>query len=282
MQRNLSRLIVGLAVIVFLCNGRLLTHAQDQHPVFMAPAFQFDQIDALCVMPPIDARNSSEHIDLSGLRPILMGKVQERGYRLLDPSCSSGSGPNATQTAKPRWTLTVRLDNFEVSEAVPSYGLGSYLTASLFDNQTAKEVWRDTGKTGYGGRLARSMFGTSIDDIVISGFGPVLAKFEKQKNPAAPSPATMWQPISFSARLYKYHSSSECNGRLSFDSGTLSFMPSDNGKSENKCENFRFAVQGAKFGMGMWLIVPKKGKFALQKADESKLGYLAVALRNVL
>ena len=210
-----------------------------------------------------------------------MTKVQERGYRLLDPSCSNDSTANATQAAKSRWILTVKLDDFEVSKAAPNVGLGSYLTASLFDNQTAKEVWRDTAKTGSGGRFASALLGSSIDSMVESGFGPVLAKFEKQKKPDPPSPATMWQPISFAARLYKYHSFTECNGQLSFDSGTLSFIPSSNGGNDKKCESYRFSVQGAKFGMGMWLIVPKKGKFALQQED-AKLGYLVVALRNML
>ncbi len=210
-----------------------------------------------------------------------MAKVQERGYRLSDPSCSRDSGANATQGAKSRWILTVRLDNFEVSKAAPNFGLGSYLTASLFDNQTEKEIWRDTAKTGYGGRFASSMFGSNIDSLVESGFGPVLAKFEKQKKSHPPSPATMWTPISFSARLYKYHSFTECNGQLSFDSGTLSFEPSSNSKSDKKCESFRFGVRGARFGAAMWLIVPGKGKFALQQADESKVGYLDVALRNM-
>ena len=281
MQRNFTRLIAALAVIAVLSNGPLLTRAQEQHPVFMAPGFQFDQIDALCVMPPIVAGDNPEHLDISGLRTILMGKVQDRGYRLLDPSCSSDFVLNATLSTKPRWVLTVKLDNFEVSRAAPNLGLGTYLTASLVDNQKAKEVWRDTGKTGYGGRLMRATFGGDVDDMVISGFRPVLNTFEKQKKPPPPSPATMWQPISFSTRLYKYHGFSECNGQLSFDSGTLSFIPSSNGGNDKKCESYRFSVQGAKFGMGMWLIVPKKGKFALQQED-AKLGYLVVALRNML
>ena len=282
MQCKLNQLIASLAVLVFLPCGQLLARVQDQHPVLTAPGFQFDQIDALCVMPPLDARNSAQHIDLSGLRPGLMTKVQERGYRLLDPSCSNDSTANATQAAKSRWILTVKLDDFEVSKAAPNGGLGSYLTASLFDNQTAKEVWRDTAKTGSGGRFASALLGSSIDSMVESGFGPVLAKFEKQKKPDPPSPATMWQPISFAARLYKYHSFTECNGQLSFESGTLSFVPSSNGNNDKKCESLRFSVRGAKFGMAMWLIVPGKGKFAFQQSDESKLAYLDVALRNML
>jgi hypothetical protein len=282
MYRNLNQLFAGLAVLVILGGGQLPARAQDQHPVLMASGFQFDQIDAICVRPPIDARDSMQHIDLSGLRPALMVKVQERGYRLLDPSCSGDSGANTTQAAKSRWILTVKLDSFEVSKGAPNVGLGSYLTASLFDNQTAKEVWRDTSKTGYGGRFASALLGSSIDSLVESGFGAVLDKFEKPKKPNPPSPATMWQPISFASRLYKKGGFTECNGQLSFDSGTLSFAPSSNGKSDGKCESFRFSVQGARFGAAMWLIVPGKGRYFLQQSDASKLGYLDVALRNML
>lgn len=282
MQCKLNQLIASLAALVALYAGQVTTHAQEQHPALMAPDFQFNQIDAICVMPPIDARDSTEHIDIGGLRPALMVKVQERGYRLLDPSCSSDSGASALSVAKPRWILTVKLDSFEVSKGAPGVGLGSYLTASLFDNQISKEVWRDTAKTGYGGRFAGALFGRDVDSMVESGFGAVLEKFEKQKRPFPPSPATAWQPISFATRLYKKGGFTECNGDLSYNSGALSFVPSSNGKSDGKCENFRFSVQGAKFGAAMWLIVPGKGRYFLQKSDETKLAYLDVALRNTL
>jgi hypothetical protein len=278
MHRSFNSLIAGLAVLAIWLSVQLPAAAEDHHPVLMAPGFDFDQVESLCVMPPIDARNGPQPINLDGLRPAFMLKVQEKGYRVLEPGCSHDSGAKAAQGAKSRWILTVRLDAFEVSKAAPNVALGSYLTASLYDTQTDKEVWRDTAKTGYGGRFASAMLGSTLDGLVESGFGAVLATFEKQKKPYPPSPATMWPPTTFSARLYKVHSFSECNGQLAFDSGTLSFMPSSNGKNDSKCASFRFSVQGAKFGAAMWLIVPGKGKYFLQQYGGSE-DYLDLALR---
>jgi len=129
--------------------------------------------------------------------------------------------------------------------------------------------------------FASNELGSYAIDAVESGFGPVLAKFEKQKKPHPPSPATMWAPMSLSARLYKYHTFTECNGLLRFDSGTLSFDPSSNGKSDNKCASLRFSVQGAKFGAGMWLIVPGKGRFFLQQPGLPEVDYLDLALKSM-
>jgi len=280
MQRNFNYLIAGLAGLVILLSGQLPARAEDQHPVFVAPGFQFNQVDSICVMPMIDARKGVTSFNLDGFRPGLMLKVAEKGYRVVDPSCSRDSRANAAQGAKWRWILTIRLDDFLVSKAEPSAAMGSLLTASLFDTQSAKEVWRDTAMTGFGGRFANNLLGNSLIGAIESGFGAVLAKFEKQKKPYPPSQATMWPPMSLSARLYKYHTFTECNGLLRFDSGTLSFDPSSNGKSDKKCASLRFSVQGAKFGAGMWLIVPKKGRFFLQQPGGAEVLYLDLALRS--
>src|SRR5208337_1519244 len=112
-------LITGLAGLVILLSGQLPARAEDQHPVFVAPGFQLNQVDSICVMPAIDARKGGMPLNLDGLRADLMLDVQEKGYRVVEPSCSRDSGANAAQGAKSRWILTVRLDDFVVSGAEP-------------------------------------------------------------------------------------------------------------------------------------------------------------------
>ena len=256
--------------------------AEDHHPVFIAQGFQFDQVDALCVMPMKVEVGGKDQVapGLDSLSPVLMLRVQEKGYRVLDPSCSRDADASAAHGTKPRWVLTVSLINFLTPVAAPYAPMGSVLTASLFDTQSSKEVWRDTARTGWGGRFASNLAGNSVIGAVENDIGPVLAKFEKRKNTPPPTPASMWSSMSFSARLYKVHSFSECNGLIRFDSGTLSFDPSSNGTHDSKCASFQFSVQGAKFGAGEWLIVPGKGKFYLQQPVGTEELYLDLALRS--
>ncbi|MFZ0339849.1 MAG: hypothetical protein WAL45_17595 [Terracidiphilus sp.] len=285
MRPKFNYRINGLAGIVILLSSMSLARAQGQHPTFMAPDFNFDQIDSICVMPLIDARKDATHVDLSGLRPELMSAIQDKGYRLVDPSCSRDADAIAAPAAKARWILTVRLDDFEVSKAAPSLAMGSFLTASLFDAQSAKEVWRDTAKTGFGGRLVSSLLGSSFTGAVESGFGSVLSKFERRKKPSPPSQADAWAPMALPVRLAKGHSfSSPCNGFLRLDSGNLSFEQFSNGKNAEKCAGYEFSLPGARVKSNrlVWMIsVPGKGNLVLQQPDEAKATYLFLALQNL-
>ncbi|MGA9980135.1 MAG: hypothetical protein WBQ08_16065 [Candidatus Sulfotelmatobacter sp.] len=231
-------------------------------------------------MPLIDARKNVPNVSLEALRPVLMSKVHAKGYRLLDPSCSRDADANAQRT-KSRWILTVRLDDLVGPGA--AVVTGSLLTASLFDNESVKEVWRDTAMTRFGGRVANTLLDKDVNGIVASGIGPVLAKFERQKSTSPPSLATMWAPMSLNARLYKSHSFSECEGLLRFDSGGLSFEPLLNGKQKDKCASFQFSMAGARIKTGplSWMSVPGKGKFFLQEPDETRVLYLFLALQSL-
>jgi hypothetical protein len=265
--------IAGLVGVVVLLYSQSPAWAGVHRPVFLAPGFQFNQVDTLCVMPLIDARKDAQAINLDALRPVLMLKVQAKGYRLADPSCSRDANANSLQRTKSRWILTVRLDDLFV------------LTASLFDTESAKEVWRDSHAVLLiGRRYANDVFVVgNIYGPVASGIGAVLATFERQKNASPPSQANMWAPMSLSARLYKSHSFSECNGLLRFDSGTLSFDPSSNGKHQDKCASFQFSMPGSriKTGPSLWMSVPGKGRLFLQQPGETQVLYLFLALRNL-
>lgn len=275
--------VAGLLVLLYIQSP---AWAGVQHPVFVASGFQFNQVDALCVMPLIDARKNVPNVSFEALRPILMSKVHAKGYRLLDPSCSRDADANAQRT-KSRWLLTVRLDGFVESGAAPvvigSVVIGSLLTAYLFDTDSDKEVWRDTATTQFRGRVANTLLDKDINGIVASGIGLVLAKFERQKSASPPPLATIWAPMSLNARLYKSHSFSECEGLLRFDSGTLSFEPFPNGKQKDKCASFQFSMPGSRIKTGplSWMSVPGKGKFFLQEPDETRILYLFLALQSL-
>jgi hypothetical protein len=251
------------ALFLFLLCCQLSGWAED-HPVFIAPGFQFDQVDTLCVMPlKVEADGKDQLAPaLDALRPDLMLKVHEKGYRLLDPSCSQDSGATGAQGAKPRWVLTVSLNNFLMRMDAPNEPMGSVLTASLFDTQSSGEVWRDTARTGWWGRFANVLLDGSllkwnrVLEAVSNDFGSVLAKFEKRTNMLPPTQSSMWQPRMLSARLVH---STACNGLLRFDSGTLSFDPSSNGKNDSKCVKFRFSVQGARFAPAVSRLIPGGG-----------------------
>jgi hypothetical protein len=214
-----------------------------------------------------------------------MVKVREKGYRLLDPSCSRDAAASAAQEAKPRWILTATLNDFLVPAAAPNAPMGSVLTASLFDTQSSKEVWRDTAKTGWGGRFASNLLGNSPIGAVESGIGPVLAKFEKRKSTFPPTQATMWAPMSLLVRVVKGHSFGPgCNGLLRLDSGTLSFEPSSNGKDDAKCAKFQFSLPGIQiktYPTVRMLGIPGKGNYVLQQAYATQDPYLFVALDNL-
>jgi len=266
--------------------GQFSARAEVQHPVFVAPGFQFDQIDALCVMPLINAMNNRTLPRPDDLRIDLMAEVQKRGYRVLDPSCSQSTAGNAAQVTRPRWILTVKLDDIVVSNAAPkNLVMGSLLTASLFDIESAKEVWRDTAMPGFGDRFGAALVGGyDIFTAIDGSFGQVLAKFIKQKKTYPPSSVTTWPPMSLQASLNKAHSFTQCNGLLKFDAGTLSFEPSSNGKSDNKCESYRFSVQGAKFSWSGWLDIPRKGEYLVNPlfGDHYHLRLWDLALRSAL
>ncbi len=226
--------------------------------------------------------NMGQGVDLDNLRLALMQEVQEKGYRVLDFRCAQSTAGSPGQGIKPRWILTVKIDGFLVSKAAPNRVMGSAMTASLFDTESAKEVWRDSAETGFGGRFANNLLGNTVEGAVDSGVGAVLSRLEKQKKHYPPTPDTIWPPMVLQARLYKIHSFTECNGVLSFNAGTLKFEPASNGKGDEKCEDLRFTVQGAKFGAGMWLIVPGKTRYFLQEPGGIQIVLLDLALRSAL
>ncbi len=282
MRPRSNYLLAGLAGLVILLAGPSSLQAKDRTPPFVAPGFQFDQVDAICVMPLISAVNMGQGVDLDGVRLALIEEIQQKGYRVLDLRCSESTAGTPGQGMKPRWILTVKVDGFVVSKGAPNHVMGSAMTASLFDTESAKEVWRDSAETGFGGRFANNLLGNTVEGAVESGIGSVLSKLEKQKKHYPPSPETIWPPMVLQARLYRVHSFTECNGVLSFDAGTLKFEPGSNGKSDGSCESFRFTVQGAKFGVGMWLIVPGKSRYFLQQPGEKQIVLLDLALRSAL
>jgi hypothetical protein len=276
MDRRCNYLIVGLAGFVILLSAHFPAWAKDHHAVSTAPGFQLSQVDTLCVLPLIDARYDAWAGGPGDVWSAVVWELQEKGYRVADPSCSTDAGANGAQSRKWRWTLTLRL------EGDPGGRAAYILSASLVDGESGKEVWRGGSVPLFMGNA-----GSGSWVMISNGVGPLLSNFEKRKNPSPPSIDNMWKPVSLQTRLYKIHTFTECNGLLRLDSGTLTFEPSDNGTHEDKCASFRFSVPGAKVKTGRWMLVPGKGRFFLQNPgnplDESwtKDRYLYLALRSL-
>jgi hypothetical protein len=152
--------------------------AQSKHPIFVAEGFEFSQVDTICVMPVIDARQDARPPlrRLESLRITLNGTLQQRGYQ-TDRQCSEGAGADASHTGGSRWLLTVRVDALSV--------VGGAVTGSLYDTQTDKEVWKDSAAPGYGGRFKnaeKAQLGKwDADEVVRSSFHALLATFEDRK-----------------------------------------------------------------------------------------------------
>lgn len=280
------------------------------HPVFMATDFQFDQVDELCVMPIAGSATPDQH------RLALMWKLQDKGYRVADPNCYRDiDGLNEAQRKKSRWMLKVSLkdikdvnpniktkaviDANKIPESNPlgngdgatkevdmrvitdeSYVVvGEEMTASLFDNNLSKEVWRDTIKLGFFGRVEYNI--QNINDQIENNFGRNLATFEKKKKLSPPSIESEWAPISFAVIFGRPWYADFCNGLLKLDSGTLSFEPSSNGSHDSKCASFQFSVPGAKVKPGSRLDIPGKGRYEIEHGSPIEILTLYVALRNL-
>jgi hypothetical protein len=92
---------------------------------FIAPGFQFSQIDNICVAPVVDARLDKTET----LRPLagkydraISGWLHERGYEPGD--CERG-----------RWVLTISVEGVSTTAGY------AILSGSLFDKQTIRVVW---------------------------------------------------------------------------------------------------------------------------------------------
>jgi hypothetical protein len=118
---------------------------KSHHPAFMAPEFEFRQIDTLCVMPLIDARKdmmlhtpfglfTAPALHFESLRNLAIDAIKLRGYQ-VNSDCDSAIQGGSPHSGNSHWLLTVRVDFLWVTGAV--------LTGSLFDTQTGKEVWND-------------------------------------------------------------------------------------------------------------------------------------------
>jgi hypothetical protein len=152
--------------------------AQSKHPAFMAPGFQFSQVDTICVMPVIDARQDAGP-PLSrpkSLRITLNAALEERGYQ-TDRQCSDGESDHAPRAGGWRWLFTVRVDAL--------YVVGAAITGSLYDTQADKEVWKDSAIPGFGGRYKNALKAQAgvlnADELVRSSFHALLATFEDRK-----------------------------------------------------------------------------------------------------
>ena len=148
------------------------------HPTFMAPGFELGQTELVCVMPLLDARSDPRpQLNLEPLRPFVVHALEIRGYR-VNSNCPANTAVGAMQPENPRYLLTVRVDALWVA--------GSVLTASLFDTQAEKEVWKDTAMPGFGGRYANALTfnvagAVEVDQLIRSSVSPLFETLDTRK-----------------------------------------------------------------------------------------------------
>jgi hypothetical protein len=162
------------ALLLATCLSAWPASAKTHHPTFIAPGFQFSQIDAICAMPLIDNRqNQSPPLNLGGLRSVVLQELEALGYR-ANSDCA-GSTQDDAHAATSRWLLTVRVDVL--------WAAGARLTGSLFDTQAGKEVWADSAVPGFGGRYKNALAAGLLngDQLVSSSFPALFKTFQNRK-----------------------------------------------------------------------------------------------------
>jgi hypothetical protein len=164
------------------------------------------------------------------------------------------------------------------------------LTASLFDTEADKEVWRDTATTGFWGRTENQTrvdisHGILIEDLIKREFNPLLATFEKRDKP---SPKDLhhvldptWPVESLEVRNLRRGG---CHGVLSLElgSGLISYESPD-----NKCEKYGFSApidQVKSLGFNRFKVfcvsVSGKGTYYFDTTDKVGLNYVLAAWRS--
>jgi len=147
------RIVTVSAVMTLALLWGIQGRAAGEEQTYIAPGFQFNQVDTICVMPAIDkGRDPRAQLNGEAVRPLVMLELEARGYAVNGPGCTEEAHVGESSTKSSRWLLTVTLDRLWVS-AANGQVLGSFLIASLFDTQAGKEVWRNSASTKYGARF---------------------------------------------------------------------------------------------------------------------------------
>jgi hypothetical protein len=272
--------------------------AMSDHPELIAPGFNFGQVDAFCVMPVIDKKQYvGRPLDTSPMRPLLMLALEERGYRIENPGCSDFVHLDAPSSGSPRWLFGVTVDGLWIAR--DGEVLGCYLTASVFDTQAKREVWRDTANTGYGARFGSALgrstvgLGQASDSRLFEGaLGRVLAKVEKKGKAELPLASTTWAPQSVEADVFNREFGMKaglrgCHGTLQDRLGVVSFRSE---AADTKCEKFQFSVArntiksygrsivGSAVATAFEINLPGIGTVHFCNANEMQVYYLFAAL----
>lgn len=126
-----------------------VAYAKQQHPMRLDTTFSFDMIDSVCVLGVYDTRPKTVQLfNLESIRTDVAQALNMRGFSAA-ANCGFTAGTNERDKGRPRWVLTVNVDALWVS--------GAELTGSLIDEESQREVWRDTVITGYGARYRNAL-----------------------------------------------------------------------------------------------------------------------------
>lgn len=203
-----------------------------EHPTFRDPAFQFDRVGSICVMPLLPEHGTLD-ADADPFRPAVMEKLQRLGYSLSDPRCADKPPDGTDKKSKTWWEVSIRIEDISP--------VASRLVASLRD-PNGKEVWSDDAHTDYLVRFANALLGpVTVKRLIDSGINPALATFERRNNRERTNTATpqgeTWEPFEMRVALQKKTMMRGCWGIMRFDAGTMSFTAEE---SRGKCQKLEF------------------------------------------
>jgi hypothetical protein len=245
-------------------------------------------------MPAIDkGQDSVALLDGDAVRPLVMMELEARGYSVDDPRCAEDAHAGGSSKRASRWLLTVTYNGSW--RIPPGQVVGGFLTASLFDTEAGKEVWRNSANTKYMARLANGLGAGGINynvpnpvafktEVFKSALGPVLGKVEKRGKAAAPLAITSWAPISVRTGIFSKVHGEVCEGILEAKAATVSFTPDH---PEGKCKKYQISMARSEiksygaiyFGNVFELTANGVGRIRFSGAvDEKSVNYLFASL----
>jgi hypothetical protein len=97
------RIVTVSAVMTLALLWGIQGRAAGEEQTYIAPGFQFNQVDTICVMLAIDkGRDPRAQLDGEAVRPLVMLELEARGYAVNGPGCTEEAhvGESSTKSSR--------------------------------------------------------------------------------------------------------------------------------------------------------------------------------------
>ncbi|MGA2788080.1 MAG: hypothetical protein ABSF60_11180 [Verrucomicrobiota bacterium] len=192
MKKQLS-LLLSLASAALLLTGCATTLPQ---PLHSAAGFQPESMDAVYILPVVDARADKKlSLNLGGLQRNMASSLQQKRYKVVvledtnlvagitdedlkepTPDWVKGIGPSES-----RWVMALAVGELSRKITFGSTG-NAEVNLFIFDKQTGTLVWEDKGlgRAGQGGLLGMMMVSMMDEAAIENAMNQVMVKFPKK------------------------------------------------------------------------------------------------------